>query len=107
MCKEKRCIERLRWLVVCDQMHVDGDTVALRTSSSLRTTEPEFDSWSRRCESIWFSAQTCFHGFSPGTLVFHLHLKTWNSLICIMFVQRAFLESSACTLSMATLLKDV
>ena len=47
-------------------------------------------------------------GFSPGTPIFLLHLKLDLFLDCCLFVivQRTLLESSACSLSKATLYKD-
>ena len=55
-----------------------------------------------------FRSKLASAGFSPGTLVFLLHLKLGFFLdYCLfLFVQRALLESSACSLSMATLYKN-
>ncbi len=78
------------------------------TSSALWTTEPRFHSWSRRCMSIWFPVQTYFHSFFSKyyymVFLMNLQLEFFRELL---FVQRALLESSACTLSKAALFKDV
>ncbi len=46
-----------------------------------------------------FQSKLATTGFSPGTLVFLLHLEL------DLFIQKAFLESSACTLRKVTLFK--
>ena len=52
-----------------------------------------------------FQSKLASAGFSPGTPVFLLHLKLdfFLDSCLFLFVQRAFLESSACSLSKATL----
>ncbi len=46
--------------------HKTAGNVYSGTSSALWTTEPGFDSRSRRCMSIWFPVQTCFRRFFSG-----------------------------------------
>ncbi len=54
-----------------------------------------------------FQSKLASAGFSPGTPVFLLHLKLGFFLDCLfLLVQRALLESSACSLSKATRYKD-